>query len=72
MDTVGLIDPSFEEELEFEDTIYNEILDILDDMSGKERMDDHFISEEIRIGLRRYVFHMLKIKPKTTVHVIRV
>ncbi|MAE51342.1 MAG: MBL fold hydrolase [Micavibrio sp.] len=72
MDTVGLIDPSFEEELEFEDTIYNEILDILDDMSGKERLDDHFISEEIRIGLRRYVFHMLKIKPKTTVHVIRV
>ncbi len=72
LDTVGLIDDKVEEEVEFEDTIYNEILDILDDMSSKELMDDHFIAEEIRIGLRRYVFHMLKIKPKTTIHVIRV
>lgn len=72
LDTVGLIDDKFEEEVEFEDTIYNEILDILEDMSRKELLDDHFIAEEIRIGLRRYVFHMLRIKPNTTVHVLRI
>ncbi|MFN3701790.1 MAG: ribonuclease J [Alphaproteobacteria bacterium] len=72
LDTVGLIDDNDEGELEFEDTIYNEILDILDDMTWDQRKDDRFVAEEIRIGLRRYVFHALKIKPKTTIHILRV
>lgn len=72
LDTVGLIDPELADDVEYEDSIYNEILDILDDMKKEELADDHFVAEEIRIGLRRYVFHTLKIKPKTTVHVIRV
>lgn len=72
LNTIGLIDPSIESELDFEDNIYNEILDILDDMSDAELKDDHFVAEELRIGLRRYVFHSLQIKPQTTIHVIRV
>lgn len=72
MDTVGLIDNNDEDDLEFEDTIYEEMHAILDDMMEKHRKDDEVVAEEIRIGLRRYVFQALKIKPKTTVHVIRV
>lgn len=72
LDTVGLIDPDVEADKDFEDSIYNEILDILDDMTVDELCDDRFIEEEIRIALRRYVFHALQIKPKTTIHVIRV
>lgn len=72
MDTVGLVDQTDEKDLEFEDTIYEEIFGLLDEMSKQERKDDHFVSEEIRIGLRRYVFHALKLKPKTTVHILRV
>lgn len=71
LDSDGLIDHNDEDDLRFEDSIYDEVIDLFDEMSAKERMDDHFVSEEIRIGLRRYVFHTLKIKPKTTVHVIR-
>jgi ribonuclease J len=72
LDTVGLIDPSLETDIEFEDSIYNEILDLLDEMSDQELKDDHFVTEELRIGLRRYVFHTLQMKPQTTIHVIRV
>jgi ribonuclease J len=72
LDTVGLIDENNENELQFEDDIYNEILDVLDDIPKKDRLDDHIVSEEIRICLRRFVFQILKIKPKTSVHVIRI
>lgn len=72
LDTEGLFDLSDEGDKELEDSVYNEILDLLDEMTKDELMDDHFVSEELRIGLRRYVFHLLKIKPKTTIHVMRV
>ncbi len=69
LDTVGLID--IEAEGQIEDRLHDEILDILDDMTFEERLDDHFVSEELRIGIRRFGHHVLGIKPKTTVHVIR-
>lgn len=72
MDTVGLIDNNDDEDLKLEDTIYDELMDLLDDLSSRDLKDDNFVAEEIRIGLRRYVFQTLKIKPKTTVHVIRI
>lgn len=72
LDTVGLIDENDEDDLAFEDSIYDEIMDVLDDMNKKDLMNDFFVSEELRIALRRYVFHKIKIKPKTTVQVIRI
>lgn len=69
--TVGLIDPEDEEELAFEENIAEEIVDILKDVPVEDRLDDHIVSEELRIGVRRYVYHFLGIKPITTIHVLR-
>ncbi len=72
LQTIGLIDSDDEGELQIEDNMHDEIHALLDDMSWEERLDDHFVSEELRIGVRRFVFHILGLKPKATVHVIRV
>lgn len=70
--TVGLVDPDAADGKKFEDEIVDEIEDILADMNRKELCDDEFVSEEMRIGIRRFVQHKLNIKPKTTVHLVRV
>lgn len=70
--TVGLIDPDLPDGKKFEDSILDEIEDILADMTREELYDDKFVSEEMRIGIRRYVQHKLNIKPKTSVHLVRV
>ena len=70
--TVGLVDPADEEGQAFEEEILIEIEEILDDMTDAELKDDAFVAEEIRIGLRRFVQHKLQIKPKTSVHLVRV
>jgi ribonuclease J len=70
--TVGLIDPDDPEGRAFEDSILDEIEDLLDDMTKQELYDDEFVSEEIRIGIRRFIDHKLSIKPKVSVHVVRV
>jgi len=68
--TAGLIDDESDEGLDFEDDLITEIEDTLIDLKKSKRKDDEeFIAEEIRINLRRYAFHVLKIKPKTDVHV---
>ena len=70
--TVGLIDPDQEDGRKFEDDIVDEIEDILADMNRKELLDDEFVAEEMRIGIRRFVQHRLNIKPKTSIHLVRV
>lgn len=70
--TVGLIDPDAADGKKFEEDILDEIEDILADMNKRELTDDHFVSEEMRIGIRRFIQHKLNIKPKTTVHLVRV
>lgn len=70
--TVGLINPKDEKEQKLENDILDEIEDILADMEKPDRQNDHFVQEEIRIGIRRMVMHVLGLKPKTTVHVVRV
>lgn len=72
LNTVGLTDQKREEGADFENDLLDEIDDLLADMKKSDRQDDHFVAEEVRIGLRRYVDHLLRIKPKTTVHVVRV
>jgi len=69
--TVGLVDPELPDGVEFEDNIADEIEDILADMTREELYDDEFIAEELRIGIRRFVHHKLQMKPKTTVHIVR-
>lgn len=71
MDSVGLLGTDAGEE-KIEDKLHDEILDILDDMEEEDIRDDHFVSEELRIGIRRFYVHLLGIKPKVTVHVLRV
>lgn len=70
--TVGLVDPDAPDGQKFEDDILDEIEDILADMTRDELYDDKFVSEEMRIGIRRFVQHKLNIKPKTTIHLVRV
>ncbi len=72
LETVGLLDHELAGEKKIEDNLYNEILDILEDMSEQDIRDDHFVEEELRIGVRRFFVHMLGIKPNTIVHVFRV
>lgn len=69
--TIGLIDPSNETEKKIESELMQEVEDILADVSDDDIRDDHLVHEEIRIGVRRFVQHVLGIKPNTTVHVVR-
>lgn len=70
--SVGLIDPEAADGKKFEESILDEIEDILADMTRDELYDDKFVTEELRIGIRRFVDHKISIKPKTSVHVARV
>ncbi len=69
--TVGLIDSEERSGKIFEKALKNEIDDILDDMTREDLDDDEFVSEEVRIGVRRFVNSQLSMKPKTTVHLTR-
>lgn len=70
--TMGLIDPQSEKERRLEEDLCDEIADIIADMEGPDRQDDHAVHEELRIGVRRFVNLVLGVKPRTTVHVFRV
>lgn len=69
--TMGLIDPDNEKELAIEDDLLDEIEGILSDMDRRDRKDDHMVQEELRIGIRRHILHVLGLKPMATVHVVR-
>lgn len=70
--TVGLLDEENPAEKKILRGIIDEIEDTLADMERNDLLDDHFVHEEVRIGVRRYVQVVLGMKPKTTVHVVRV
>lgn len=70
--TVGLINEENPEEKKILTGILDEIEDTLADMEREDLYDDHAVHEEVRIGVRRYVQVKLGMKPKTTVHVVRV
>jgi len=69
---IGLHDADSEEGKEFEQELISEVEDILADMTREELKRDDFVCEEVRIGIRRFVMHMIRIKPITSVHVVRV
>jgi ribonuclease J len=70
--TMGLIDTADEAEQKIEEDLIIEIEDIIADMEPHDRKNDHDVHEEVRIGVRRFVHMLMHIKPKTTVHVVRV
>lgn len=70
--TIGLIDVENEDEQSLEHDLCDEIEDILADMQRSDRKDDHAVHEELRIGARRFINMVLGLKPKATVHVLRV
>ncbi len=72
LEVIGLLDFENKGERQIEDNLHDEILDILEDMSWDDRLEDGRISEELRIGIRRFCDHVLGIKPNTTVHVMRI
>lgn len=72
INTIGLIDNRDEEEMRIEDQLYDEILDVFDDLSKKTRSDDEAIAKEVAIAIKRLSRQILGIRPKTTVHVLRV
>ena len=65
----GLIDEESDEGIDFEDDIFAEIEDKLRDLKKSKRHDEEYLAEEIRIALRRYAYDVLRIKPKTDVHI---
>lgn len=67
--TEGLCSP---DEDDLENQIADEIVDIIEDIMWEDRDDDAFISEEIRIGVRRLCSDITGLKPKTTVHLVRI
>ncbi len=67
--TEGLCDPDVDG---FEEDLAGEIEDLLEEMTWEELEDDDFVAEEIRIGVRRYCLQVIGLKPKTSVHVVRV
>ncbi len=70
--TLGLIDEQDPAEMQIMDALYDEVYEIFEDTDKQDRMDDHIISEEIRIGVRRFVVNTLGIKPHVTVHAIEI
>lgn len=70
--TVGLLDENNPEEKRIMMDLMGEIEDTLADMVREDLYDDHAVHEEVRIGVRRFIQVVLGIKPKTTVHVVRV
>jgi ribonuclease J len=71
-DTVGLIDTNNEAEQEIEHQIYDEILDTIEGLSWDARQNDERVEEKVSRGLRRFCNRVLGMKPKTSVHVVRV
>ena len=72
LETVGLLDFDNSGEEQVEDRLFDHLLDKFEDMSFEDRQDDEHIAEKLRIAARRFCDQTLGIKPKTTIHVLRV
>ncbi len=71
IDMIGLIEVN-SAEIQIEDNLFDEVQIILDDMTKEDRLDERFVSEKLRIAVRRFIFHVLGVKPKTIIHVMQV
>ena len=69
---MGLIDPSNPTEAKFEENLAIEVEDALEDMDTDRDVGDDAIAEQARIAARRMVSQALGLKPKVSVHIVRV
>lgn len=70
--TMGLIDPSDPSEVEFEENLAIEVEDALEDLDRGRDVGDDVIAEQARVAARRMVSQALGLKPKVSVHIVRV
>lgn len=70
--TMGLIDPDDPEEAGFEQDIAAEVEDSLADLDPEEMLNDDQIAEEARVAARRLSNSVFGLKPKTSVHIVRI
>ncbi|HPD83132.1 MAG: ribonuclease J [Alphaproteobacteria bacterium] len=68
---VGLIDEDDDEEKEFAEDLIDEVEDMVAGLK-RSKLSDVEIAEKIRIGIRRDIFEVLRIKAKISVHLTRV
>ncbi len=69
--TMGLFDEEDEDEVEFMESMADEIFDFVKKLKKTETEEDHVLAEKVRIALRNYINKFLGLKPKTVVHVTR-
>lgn len=70
--TMGLIDPADPEEAGFEEDIAIEVEDALAGLNAQQMESDDDVAECVRVAVRRMVGQALGMKPKTSVHIVRV
>lgn len=70
--TMGLIDPTKADEKSLENDLIDEIEDLFVDFDKSTRANDDMIAEEVRIVARRFIGNILGLRPKASVHVVRV
>lgn len=68
----GLLDEEDPLDQQILDRLHDEIDEILSDIDRQDLADEHFVSEELRIGVRRYFANVLGIKPRVSVHIFLV
>ncbi len=70
--TVGLFDDDVDDIPDFEDDLSTEIEDLLHSLKRSGKKDVEYLEEQVRIMAMRYVFDILRIKPKVNVHLMKV
>lgn len=69
--TMGLFDEDDEEEMEFAESMTDELFEFIGNLKKSDRSEDDILAEKCRIALRNYINGFLGLKPKTNVHVTR-
>lgn len=70
--SIGLVEPDSKDQQQLEQDLGDEIEDILVDIDRDDLHDDRLVTEEVRIGIRRYMHELFGMKPNTSVHIVRV
>jgi ribonuclease J len=69
--TMGIIDPNDPAELQFEEDIAIEVEDALAELDKGSDVGDDVLAEQARVAVRRMVSQALGLKPKVSVHIVR-
>lgn len=69
--SLGLEEVGSEAEAELHEDVRGEISDTLVDIDRDDRDNDHVVSEELRIVIRRMLTHIYGFKPHVVIHLVR-